>query len=309
VSAPRARSSSIEALFKLPLGEFTAARNALAAQLKKEGRTAEANEVKALAKPSASACVVNQLYWRHRECFDRLLATGERLRRAHAAQLTGDAARDSVNARREVMAELAMLAERLLRDGNHSATRDLMRRVTSTLEALSSYGSLPGAPVAGRLTDDLEPPGFEAVAGLLPESEKRGARGQIQMALPHAEPATKRPGGADAAHRGEKDRKELVAAAKAAVRDAERALSAARKQAERAAAKAETAAKRAKEIEAQRAQIEKQLARVLNDAQAAQAHASEAATSANEATKAAEGAERALELARQRFQQTAGHRD
>jgi hypothetical protein len=272
------------------------------------GRTEEANAVKALAKPSASAWVVNQLYWRHRESFNRLLATGERLRRAHAGQLTGDAARDPVNARREAMTELARLAELiLLRDGNHSATRDLMRRVMSTLEALSSYASSPAAPIAGRLTDDLQPPGFEAVAGLLPGTGK--ARGQLQMALPHAEPARKQPSGAAAARRDEQDRKKSVAAAKAAVREAERALSAARKQAERAAAKAETAAKRAKQIEAQRAQIEKQLARVSDDAKAAQAHASEAATNANTATKEAGRAELALELARQRLQQVAANAD
>jgi hypothetical protein len=293
-------ASDIEALFKLPLGEFTSARNALAAQLKKDGRADEANEVKALAKPSASAWVVNQLYWRHRESFDRLLAAGERLRQAHAAQLTGDA----VHARREAMAELTRLAELiLLRDGTHSATRDLMRRVTSTLEALSSYVSSPAAPIAGRLTDDLQPPGFEAVAGLLPQDEKRKARGQISTALPHAEPAAKRPSKADAARRDAKDRKKLVAAAQAAVRDAERALSAARKQAERTAAKAQTAAQRAKEIEAQRAQIEKRLARVSNASEAARAHASETAVSTAEATKAVESAERAHELARQRLQQ------
>ena len=300
-SAPR----DVEELFKLPLAEFTPARNALAAQLKKAGRADEANEVKALAKPSASAWVVNQLYWRHRESFNRLLAAGERLRRAHAAQLTGDA----VNARREAMAELTRLAELLLlRDGNHSATRDLMRRVTSTLEALSSYAPSPAAPVAGRLTDDLQPPGFEAVAGLFPGSGKGQARGQIAMAQAHAEPATRRPSKAEAA-RDEKARKGLVAAAKAAVRDAQRALSAARKQAERAAAKAETAAKRAKAIEAERAQLEKQLARVTDDAEAARAHAREAATGAAEATKSLESAERALELARERLQQTAGQRD
>ena len=300
----------MEALFKLPLGEFISARNALAARLKKDGRPQEANEVKALAKPSASAWVVNQLYWRHRESFDRLLATGERLRRAHAAQLTGDAARDSVNARREAMTELTRLAELiLLRDGNHSATRDLMRRVTSTLEALSSYASSPAAPIAGRLTDDLQPPGFEAVAGLLPESGKGKARGQIPMALAHAEPVPRRASSAGAAQRDEKARKELAAAAKAAVRDAERTLSAARKQAERAAAKAETAAQRAKELDAQRAQVEKQLARVSNDVEAAQARASEAATSADEATKTVQSAERALDQARQRLQQAGDLQD
>ena len=208
------------------------------------------------------------------------------------------------------MAELTKLAELIvLRDGNHSATRDLMRRVTTTLEALSSYAASAEAPIAGRLTDDLQPPGFEAVAGLLPESGKRKASGQIAMALPHAEAVPKRPSAAAVARLDEKERKKLVAAANAGVRDAERAVSAARKEAERAAAKAETAAKRAKAIETQRSQIEQQLARVSNDTKAAQAHAREAAASADQATKSVESAERALELARQRLQQTAGQRD
>jgi hypothetical protein len=292
----------LDALFKLPLAEFTSARNALVAQLKKAGRQIEASEAKALPKPSASAWVVNQLYWRHRESFDRLIETGDQLRRKHAAQLSGDA----VTARREALAELTRIAADILRDGGHNATRDLMRRVTSTLEALSSYGSLPGAPVAGRLTDDLEPPGFEAVAGLVPTSDKQAARGQIQMRLPHAAPAGKLAG--TAARRDEEQRKNLVAAAKASARDAERTLNAARKEAERSAAKTESAAKRAKEIEGERAKIEKQLARASLDAKAAQADATQAAAKANEATRAMESAERALELARQRLQEVAGNK-
>jgi hypothetical protein len=43
--------------------------------------------VKALVKPSITACAVNQLYWKHREAFDRLIATGERLRRAQTFRL------------------------------------------------------------------------------------------------------------------------------------------------------------------------------------------------------------------------------
>jgi hypothetical protein len=294
----------VDELFKLPLDQFTSARNALAAQLKKESRPTEASEAKALPKPSASAWVVNQLYWRHRESFDRLIEAGKRLRRAHVGPLTGEA----VNARREVLAELTRIAADILRDGSHNPTRDLMRRVTSTLEALSSYGSLPGAPVAGRLTDDLEPPGFEAVAGLLPESEKRPARAaQIQMRLPHASPASKP---TDTAARGhEAQRKSLIAAARASAREAERDLNVARKQAERAAAKVEPAAKRARELESQRAKIEKQLARMSLDAKAAQAHANEAAADANEARQAAEKAESALQRARQRLQRLTANED
>jgi len=58
-------------LFRLPLSEFTAARNALAAKLKKDGDSEESDRIKALSKPPVSAWVANQLYWKHRGAFDR----------------------------------------------------------------------------------------------------------------------------------------------------------------------------------------------------------------------------------------------
>src|SRR5215467_11730128 len=70
----------VDALFKLPLAEFTGVRNSLAARLKRDGCADDASLVKALAKPSVSAWAVNQLHWKHPEAFDRLLATGQRFR-------------------------------------------------------------------------------------------------------------------------------------------------------------------------------------------------------------------------------------
>lgn len=315
--APRARSSrpprvrrvtasaEVDALFKLPLGEFTPARNALAAQLKKAGRKAEADEAKALEKPSVSAWAVNQLYWRHRGLFDRLVAAGDRMRRAQAAHMTGDAAREPANARREVLTALTKIAEGLLLGGDYGATRDMLRRVTTTLEALSSYGSLPDAPPAGRLTDDVEPPGFEALAGLPMAGKKRQARApeahtrSRPAALP-TKPARAKESGA-AARRAEAERKSQLAAAKAAMRDAERALKVARKQAERAAAQLDAAATRAKVLEAERAQIEKRLAGAAKDAEAARRDAAEAVAKSNDASAAVTSAESAVELARRRL--------
>src|SRR5436190_17859591 len=121
-----ATNSDVDALFKLPLEEFTAARNVLAARLKKEGHPAEASEAKALVKPSVSAWAVNQIYWRHRGLFDRLIDAGDRLRRTQA-QLTSDSARESANTRRETLAALTSIAEGLLRGGNYNATRDMLR--------------------------------------------------------------------------------------------------------------------------------------------------------------------------------------
>jgi hypothetical protein len=284
--------SDVDALFKLPLGEFTAARNALSAQLKKAGRQPEAADVKALTKPSVSAWVVNQLYWRHRKLFDRLLDTGERLRRA---QRTGAATREPIDARREVVAELAGIAETLLRDGNAGATRDLLRRVTTTLEALASYHSVPGAPTAGRLVDDVEPPGFDAVAGLLAPAAAKPLR-----PVEKASVAKKRD---DENKQDDKSSKRLLDAAKTAVREAERTLSGARKQAERAAAESDAAAARAKATEADRAQLERKLDLATQAAAVAGERARKAAASAREAATAADDAEQALALARRDLQQ------
>ena len=309
----------VDALFKLPLGEFTPARNALAARLKKAGQQAMADAAKAVPKPSVAAWVVNQLYWRHRGPFDRLIEAGDRFRQVQSAQQTRNSAgvREHLEARREAQAALVRIAADVLRDGGYSGTRDMLRRVTSTLEALSTYGSLPDAPRAGRLTAELEPPGFDMVAVLLPLS------GETRRQAAETPPAATRPLGAEhapnpasaqgpldaAARRGEEERRRLAAAAKAAVREAERALRAARMQAERTAATREAAATRAKESERRRAEIEKQLAKVVTEADAARERVREAEANAQQAAQAAEGAERALELARGRLEQLAVNQD
>jgi len=307
VPAPRSSLSSlaeIDALFKLPLDEFTSARNALAAQLKKAGKQGDAKDVKALVKPSASAWVVNQVYWRHRGLFDRLIETGDRMRRAQVARGTGDSVRDPASARREAVTALTKIAEGLLLGADRGATRDTLRRVTSTLEALSSWGSLPDAPPAGRLTDDVEPPGFDAIAGFLPASKKQAAsepravvRSQASTKSARAEQRSA------AAGRAEEERRRALTAAKVAVHEAERTASVARKQVERAAERLEATATRVKATEGRRAEIEKRLARASEEVAAAREDASDASTMATEAMTGAEAAERAVALVRERLQQ------
>lgn len=160
----------LDALFGLPLAEFTGARNELAAQLKKSGRGDDAVRVKALAKPSISAWAVNQLYWNHREAFDRLIASAERFHKAQTSRSGGKVAdmREALDARRESLTRLTDLATSLLRDAGQNPSPDTIHRITTTLEGLSAYaqrsdGRHPGRP--GRLTHDVDPPGFESLAG------------------------------------------------------------------------------------------------------------------------------------------------
>src|SRR5688572_2771308 len=219
------RSSSVEddldALFQLPLVEFTAARNALAARLKKAGQKEQAEQVKTLPKPSLPAWTVNQLYHRKRDAFDRLIATGERFRQAQASHLAGKSAdiRGPLEARRAALSELAKLGAAMLKHAGSNPTPDTMRRITTTLEALSTYGALPDAPRGGRLTDDVDPPGFETLAALVPRVGKSSGGTGPSRVIPFQhkakppKPAKKKSSTEDDARREAAERKERLAAA------------------------------------------------------------------------------------------------
>ncbi|MFL6200680.1 MAG: hypothetical protein ACJ76J_16010, partial [Thermoanaerobaculia bacterium] len=81
--------TEIQRLYGLPLGEFTAARNALAKQLRKDGDKEGSEEVAALPKPTVSAWAVNHLFTTNSERMEELLASGERARKALHSILSG----------------------------------------------------------------------------------------------------------------------------------------------------------------------------------------------------------------------------
>ena len=308
---PGTLQSELDALFQLPPAEFTAARNALAARLKKAGRTEEVDQVKGLMKPPVTAWVVNQLYWRHRDAFDRLLDTGERFRKAQGAHLAGKSAdvRGPLEARRTSLAELVKLAAATLREAGSSATPENMRRVTTTLEALSTYGRLPEAPPAGRLVDDVEPPGFETLAALVPrvaDGETRRSGPTHVIPFQQRQRERKRPKGKtteEDARREAEERKAQIAAAKAAVQEAERGLRDARKAAQQAEERLKKAAARAKEAEQDKAEAEQRLEKATADAEQARQQARRVAAEAEDAAQALQDAERLLDKAKREWEQ------
>ena len=176
---------NVAALFRLPLAEFTSARNALAAQLKKDGRGAEATDVKALGKPSVSAWAVNQLYWNHREALDNLIASGQRFHKAQSARGGAKVAdmRAALDARRDVLTQLSNAAASVLKGAGHNPSPDTLHRITTTLEGISAYASRDDGPELGRLTHDVDPPGFESVGSFVPVAGgKQKAEGKRQQA-------------------------------------------------------------------------------------------------------------------------------
>ena len=309
---PAVRETTAEdELFRLPLSEFIPARNALAAKLKKDGDSDQGERIKALSKPPVSAWVINQLYWKHRSAFDRLLAAGDEFRNAQAAQLAGKSTdlRGPLDARREALTELTKLAAEVLREAGHPASPDMMRRIMTTLEALATYGNHSGAPPAGRLTADIDPPGFEALAALVPAGTHRrsGAKGQAApRVIPFNQPKPQRGArrGADDpedSRRAEQERRERQNEARKALREAERALVDARRDAERARAEMKDAAARAKAAEKEKAALEARFEKVSAAAEAARQAARQVASRAEEAAQAVDDAERAVAAAREQL--------
>ena len=298
-----------DALFTLPLEEFTAARNALAGKLRKSGDAEEADRVKAFQKPPVSAWVVNQLFWQHQKAFERLIASGERFRTAQAAQLAGKRAdlRGPLDAKREALGELTRLAGTVLDASGHAATPDTTRRITTTLEAFASYGSEAPDLLAGRLTDDLQPPGFETFAALVPRAGRaREAReGSRVIPFQHAAatPAHAKKKGTpkEEEQRREQEHAAEIAAARTAVQGAERALADARKAAARAQAAMKGVAAKARETEKLKADLEKRFERASADADAARQAARKTAGEAEDAAQAVDDAERALAQSRGRL--------
>jgi len=275
--------TDVDALFALPLSEFIAARNALAARLKKSGKSEEADQVKAMAKPSVSAWAVNQLHWKHRDAFDRLLATGQGFRDAQALQLAGKVGsmREQAEARREALSELLHLADALLRDSGHSPTSDTMRRISATLEALSAYASLPNAPSPGRLSEDLAPPGFEALAGLMPSA----AVGKPPT-KPKVHPAPDK-----------KTDQAALAEAKHSMKAAESVLKEAQGRARKIDGELKHASAKAKDAAKDKRDAEQLLMKATVAAEKAEQHRSRTAAEAEEAARDVENAERVLEQA------------
>jgi len=289
----------INELFKAPLTEFIAARKALAARLKKIGFASEADGVKALAKPSISAWTVNQLYWKHREEFDELIATAQRFRKAQTSGKMLNM-REALDARREALSHLSDLAGEVLRDAGNNPSLDTLRRISTTLEALSAFASQADGPTPGRLTHDIDPPGFDSFASFIPSAGTRTRAAEKPRVSP-AKQSVASPGkthektkaAAEASHREE--RQARISAAKLSLQNAKKALTAARASAQSLAAAQKKTEAIAKETEKNRREAEERFKKAGAAAEDAARRAQSIAVESAEARKALDDAKRTVE--------------
>ena len=151
--------TEIDALYQASLSEFVATRAAVARGLRGE----EARELLKLRKPTAVPWAVNQVYWKARPVYDRVLRSGQSLRKQQLAALQGRAAdvREAANAHRQAVSAAVAEAVRIANADDLKPPTDALARM---FEALSLAATPPETP--GRWTTAEHAQGFDALAGV-----------------------------------------------------------------------------------------------------------------------------------------------
>jgi hypothetical protein len=170
-------------LYGLSPAEFTAARDDQARQARASGQRDEAAAIKKLARPTASAWLVNQLARTAPDAIARLVAVGAALEEAQR-NLVGERLRELSTERRQAINDLLPRAVDIASQAGQPASAATMGEVRGTLEAALADAGARAAVQSGRLTKAL------AYAGL----------GEVDLtaavALPgHHAPAGRKPAG------------------------------------------------------------------------------------------------------------------
>jgi hypothetical protein len=255
-------------LYELPLDEFTAARNALAAELKADDPEGAA-AVRALRKPSRAAWSVNQLVRSEPELVEALLGAGGELRQAHRQAASGRGAeqlRAAADAERAAVERLMAKAPDVLGAPPAPALADAMR---DTLHAASSDDEARELVREGRLVEAMRPIGL----GPAPAATRGGSAKAAAPAgeTERARAAAERQAREERARRLKAARAEEAAlrreadAAQRSLERAEEALSRARDAVEAATERAKDARRRARTAQGALADAERRLARIERD--------------------------------------------
>jgi hypothetical protein len=159
VTAERPLEPVIDALYALPLEEFTPARDAVTKRLRARGEREAAERVKACRKPSVTAWALNRARRREQSHVTELLDAGQRLREAQQRLIeAGD--RDQLH---EASAHQRRLVEAVVEDAEaelvaagHSVGPAVRNRLFATLHAAAADDEARSLLAAGRLVHDYQ---------------------------------------------------------------------------------------------------------------------------------------------------------
>jgi hypothetical protein len=280
-------------LYALSPAEFTAARDERARQARAAGQRDEAAAIKKLARPTASAWLVNQLAREAPDQIARLVEVGEALEEAQRT-LAGDRLRELSGQRRQVMNELLPHATAIAGQAGQPASQVVMGEVRATLEAALADAGARAAVRSGRLTKALAYAGLGEVdlsaavalpASPLPDTslarDRSGRREPGAGPEPRAGSPTQPEAAADKTRRAA----EALAAAEATADEAAHALETTERQLAAVAEQRQFLRRRIQHLERELGQVRDEDAQLARDAQQAQRGRDTAARELQAATR------------------------
>ncbi|MFI2367951.1 hypothetical protein [Streptomyces sp. NPDC018833] len=306
--------SILDELYELRPQDFTAARNARAAEARKAGERDLAERIKALRRPTVSAWAGNLLRRREPERIQPLLDLGEGLRSAHRS-LDGDRLRELSRQQHLLVAALAREARDLAAAEGQEVGEAALREIEGTLLAVLADPAAAEEWAAGHLERPLTPPvGFTAASAdagaVTSRVASSGPAGKAQGTGPERRGEAKT-GHRDRERRAERDetraeeekarrrerdqaRREAEAAdEEAREREAEQARAA--EESERADARTEEAAERVEALTGELKEARAQLRAAEKEAREARARARTADDAAGSARRRARQASQRAE--------------
>ena len=259
-----------QALYGLPLAEFTPARDALSKERTRGGDKAAAAAVKALRKPSVIAWALNQLARQAPGDVAALLEAGDRVRQAQTAALEGDPSQLREASREEgvLVNGLADRALAILAEAGNAATPAQGERLAATLRAAATDAAAGESLRQGILTTELSPAGFgfdDLAEAVVPAPAPAGRRARREPIRRAEEPRDDPRGAREAEAASARARRQVEAQVRRLEAEAERAedrgarlgeeAERAEERARVARAQAEEAVERAKALRAEAAAL------------------------------------------------------
>ena len=150
--------ADVDALYGLPLEEFTPARDAAAKEIRKAGDRETAAIVAKLSKPTPAAWTANQVAREQPELVEALLEAGDAVREAQEAALSGGGGRglrDATLAQRKAV-DAVMDAAADYKPGGKPLSGAMADRLRTTLNAVAGDEAIRDALSEGRLTGEAQ---------------------------------------------------------------------------------------------------------------------------------------------------------
>jgi DNA repair exonuclease SbcCD ATPase subunit len=281
--------SVADELYGLRPQDFTAARDARAAEARRAGDRALAGKIGKLRRPSLAAWASNLLVRERPEDIEPLLRVGEGLRQAHR-DLDGAQLRELSRQQHLVINALSRQARQLTAQAGHPVGEDVQREVEGILHAVLADPDAAREWAAGHLVKAFDQTvGFPAAADVARPRPARPAR--AAPARKEARPSDKRRQKAD------EERRRRLEQARRDAEEAERVLDARREEAAAADRQADDAQAAVRTVEQRISELSEELANLEEQRRQAETTAGKARDQAADADRRLRDARRKAETA------------